>query len=371
VVEDAEKIEVRLKDGRSFQAEIRGVDAPSDVAIIKIPALGLPAAKLGDSNKTRVGEFAIAIGAPFALDYSVTFGHVSAKDRSNILPPSPDMTDQNFIQTDANINPGNSGGPLVNIDGEVIGVNTLIRGLHTGIGFAIPINLAREVSDKLISEGKFTRPWLGVNIVSLRDLPEFRDLVPGVRDGVVVHTIVPNAPVGGALKPADVILSVDGRPVVTSQQLKDEIRRKAVGQKVVLEIFRPGPPASGGLMKVTVRPAAWQAEAAPGLADSPAEETTDSGKLAIQVKPLTSDLAVKYHLTMTEAIIVTYVDKAGLAARSGIKSGDLITSVNQQSVTTPKQWREAVKSADFKRGFLLTVVSDGSSRFEIIKDGGE
>jgi len=156
VVDDAEKIEVRLKDGRTFPAEVRGVDGPSDVAVIKISAKDLPVAKLADSARTRVGEFAIAIGAPFSLDYSVTFGHVSAKDRS--IPDYEGMTamsDQNFIQTDANINPGNSGGPLVNIEGEVIGINTLIRGLHTGIGFAIPINLAREIADHLIADGKY------------------------------------------------------------------------------------------------------------------------------------------------------------------------------------------------------------------------
>src|ERR1043166_6595969 len=139
VIEDAEKITVRLHDGRVFKGRVRGVDPKSDVAVVKIDAKGLPVAALADSAKTRVGEFAIAIGAPFSLDYSVTYGHVSAKSRSNILQGSAAVSmDQDFIQTDANINPGNSGGPLVNINGEVIGINTLIRGLHTGIGFAIP-----------------------------------------------------------------------------------------------------------------------------------------------------------------------------------------------------------------------------------------
>ena len=179
VVENADKIEVRLKDGRSFGAQVRGVDAPSDIAVIKIDAQDLPVARLADSSKTRVGEFAIAIGAPFSLDYTVTFGHVSAKDRSNILmdPDGPAMSDQDFIQTDANINPGTSGGPLLNIDGEVIGINTLIRGLRTGIGFAIPSNLARQIADRLISDGKFSRVWLGIDIFSLNEFPEYRDLV--------------------------------------------------------------------------------------------------------------------------------------------------------------------------------------------------
>src|SRR6185503_5606750 len=158
VVDGAEKIKVKFNNGDEFDAEVRGVDPQSDLAVLKIDPKGrkLTAARLGDSEKTRVGEFAIAIGAPFELDYSVTFGHVSAKGRSRIIN-DPTM-DQDFIQTDANINPGNSGGPLVNIEGEVIGINTLIKGLRTGIGFAIPVNLVKEVSDKLIAHGKFTRP---------------------------------------------------------------------------------------------------------------------------------------------------------------------------------------------------------------------
>src|SRR5258706_2166322 len=168
-------IEVRLQDGRRFKAMVRGVDPQSDLAVIKIDAKGLPTAVLADSTKTRVGEFAIAIGAPFNLDYSVTFGHVSAKGRSNIVPFFAGVAsmDQDFIQTDANINPGNSGGPLVNIDGEVIGINTLIRGLRTGISFAIPSNLAREISDRLITDGKYVRGYLRVEIRPLKGNAEF------------------------------------------------------------------------------------------------------------------------------------------------------------------------------------------------------
>src|SRR5712671_4509720 len=199
VVEDTEKIEVRLRDGRTFKAAVRGLDPQSDLAVIKIEAKGLPVAPLGDSTKTRVGEFAIAIGAPFSLDYSVTFGHVSAKGRSDILPGFGRASmDQDFIQTDANINPGNSGGPLVNIDGEVIGINTLIRGLHTGIGFAIPANLVREVADRLVSEGKYVRSYLGVEIRTLRDYPEYREVISGIKDGVVVKSIQPDGPASHA-----------------------------------------------------------------------------------------------------------------------------------------------------------------------------
>jgi serine protease Do len=371
VVEDAEKIEVRLKDGRTFKAEVRGVDAPSDVAVIKVDAKGLPVAKLADSSKTRVGEFAIAIGAPFALDYSVTFGHVSAKDRSNIIPndpESPTMMDQNFIQTDARINPGNSGGPLININGEVIGINTLIRGLNTGIGFAIPSNLAKEVSDKLISEGKFSRAWLGVSIRSLREYPEYRDLVKGVQDGVVVVEIVPNGPAAKSdLRPADVVTAIDDKKIVTSQQLKDEIRTKKIDREVTLDVIR-----LGKNIKVKVKPGEWvDKNAATQAKAATAHDTGSTGGLGLTVKPITRDLADQYSVEMTEGVIVTGVDKKGLAAKSGIKPGDVISSVNQQPVTTLKQFQDAVKNADIKKGVIINLVSEGTAKFEILKEGAD
>ncbi|MDB6123435.1 MAG: 2-alkenal reductase [Pedosphaera sp.] len=368
VVEDAEKIEVRLKDGRTFKADVRGVDAPSDVAVIKIDAKNLPIAKLADSSKTRVGEFAIAIGAPFALDYSVTFGHVSAKDRSNIIPSepeSPTMTDQNFIQTDARINPGNSGGPLININGEVIGINTLIRGLNTGIGFAIPSNLAREVSDKLISEGKFSRAWLGISIRSLREYPEYRDLVKGVQDGVVIVEIVPNGPASKSdLRPADVVTEIDGKKVLTSQQLKDEIRTKKIDQSVALDVVR-----QGKHIKVNVKPGEWvDKSTATHAKAATSHDTGSTGGLGLTVKPATRDLADQYNVELTQGVIVTAVDKKGLATKNGIKPGDIITSVNQQPVTTLKQFQDAVKNSDVKKGVILNLISDGTAKFEILKD---
>jgi serine protease Do len=211
VVEEADRIKVRFKDGKEYNATVRGEDAQSDLAVIKIDAGSLTVAKLADSSKTRVGEFAIAIGAPFSLDYSVTFGHVSAKGRHIINGEEGAAMDQDFIQTDANINPGNSGGPLVNIDGEVIGINALIRGLRTGIGFAIPSNLAKEISAKLIADGKVTRAWLGVGIRALADFTEFKDTLKDVDDGVVISEILRDGPAAKSdLKPSDIITAVDG-----------------------------------------------------------------------------------------------------------------------------------------------------------------
>ncbi|HWN93657.1 MAG TPA: trypsin-like peptidase domain-containing protein [Methylomirabilota bacterium] len=257
VVEDSEKILVRLRDGRKFEATVTGRDEQSDLAVIKINATNLAAAKFADSAAVRVGEFAVAIGAPFELDYSVTFGHVSAKGRSRVVPSfginSQGATmDQDFIQTDASINPGNSGGPLVNLYGEVIGINTLIRGLRTGIGFAVPANLAREVSAQLIANGKFPRSWLGVSIRSLRDDEEAREDVSEV-DGVLVISLRPDGPaIKSDLKPGDVITAVDSKTVSTETQLRNEIRGKTPGHAVTLDVLRNKKP-----IKVKVHPELW------------------------------------------------------------------------------------------------------------------
>ncbi|MBC8095219.1 MAG: trypsin-like peptidase domain-containing protein [Akkermansiaceae bacterium] len=242
VVEDAEKIQVRLLDGRTFTATVRGVDTQSDVAVIKIEADGdLPVARLGDSSKVRVGEFAIAIGAPFSLDYTVTYGHISAKSRGNVVPffLGGQMMDQDFLQTDANIHPGNSGGPLVNIEGEVVGVNNMIQGMRTGIGFAIPINLAKDIAERLITHGKFVRSWLGIEIRALSDDPEVRERVKTIKSGVIVQSILPHGPAANSnLRASDIITAVDGKPVSTAQQLRNEIRGKLPGQPVTLDVFR-------------------------------------------------------------------------------------------------------------------------------------
>jgi Trypsin-like serine proteases, typically periplasmic, contain C-terminal PDZ domain len=243
VIEDAETIQVRLLDGRTFQAKVHGVDAASDVAVLKIDADDLPVAKLGDSSRVRVGEFAIAIGAPFSLDYTVTFGHISAKSRGNVIPMfmGGQTMDQDFIQTDASINTGNSGGPLVNIDGEVIGINTLIRGMNSGIGFAIPINLARQIGDALIETGRFVRPTLGIEIRALTDEPELQQKISEPKTGIVVRGIVPGSPAARSdLRTNDIIVAVDGVAVNTPQQLRNEVRSKTIGRPLKLDLFRDG-----------------------------------------------------------------------------------------------------------------------------------
>ena len=368
VVDGADKILVRFADGKEYPAEIRGVDKQSDIAVIKIEASQLKAAKLGDSAKTRVGEFAIAIGAPFDLDYSVTFGHVSAKGRTHVIDGREGQAmDQDFIQTDANINPGNSGGPLVNISGEGIGINTLIRGLRTGIGFAIPSNLAREIADKLISDGKYVRSWLGIGSTALKDFPDFRDTVTGVTDGVVVTVIPPNTPASKSeLRTSDIITAVDGKSVANVQQLRKEVRAKPAGETLTLDVRR-----GERNLKIKVKTEAWPdepTEVAGRRNDSPPDAAADLG---LTVKTLTKELAEEFSVEKTEGVIVTGVERDSLAASRGFKPGDIITGVNQKPVTTTKQFREALKGANLKKGVVLNYLSEGTSRFQVLKESGD
>ena len=369
VVEDAEKIRVRLRDGRTFDATVRGTDAQSDIAVLKIHATNLPAAKLGDSTTVRVGEFAVAIGAPFDLDYSVTFGHVSAKGRSQVIPARGANSqgakmDQDFIQTDASINPGNSGGPLVNLYGEVIGINTLIHGLHTGIGFAVPVNLAREVADKLIAEGKFSRSWLGIGIRGLREDEDYRELIQGVDQGVVVTELRPDGPASkSALKPGDVITSVDGRGVSTANQLRAEVRGKAPGSTVMLDVMR-----NRKGLKIKVRPEAWPESDTPLNAKkaAPRDEATPPA-FGLKVEVLNQKLAQQFGLDETEGVVVTEVASGSVAGRKGMQPGDLITSVNQQPLSTPDDFNAALKKADGNKGVAFEFIRKGVPHFEVLR----
>src|SRR4030088_3015316 len=236
VVDGADKISVKLKDGRSFPAKLVGSDDRTDVAVIKIEATSLPVVQFADSDQVKVGQLVCAIGTPYKFSYTFTTGVVSAKGRNTLLPDKY----EDYIQTDAAINPGNSGGPLFDIDGNVIGINTLIHGLNRGLGFAISSNMAKQVSDELIASGKIVRPWLGIIIESLSDQNR-TDLFKGVEKGVVVKTIQADTPASKSdLRPADVILDVDGVAVGSSRDLQTEVLKKKIGQQVNLGIWRNG-----------------------------------------------------------------------------------------------------------------------------------
>jgi Do/DeqQ family serine protease len=368
VVEGADKIDVKLKDGREFFAKVVGTDEKTDVAVIKIDAKDLPVVLLGDSDAVKVGQFAFAIGAPFKLDYTFTYGVVSGKGRSKLLATSG-YSISDYLQTDASINPGNSGGPLCDIDGRVIGMNTLINGINRGLGFAIPINMAREIGDDLIAGKKIMRPWLGIRIETLGDDPSIRELFKGIDHGVVVRTIEADAPAYKSdLRPFDVITYVDANQVTTDSQLQHEILRKKIGQKVELTVWRKGQtlkvPVTTGELPNEISRASNEAPRPPKNAEE------QVGKFGLQVQELTKEVAQRFKLGVQKGVIVTDVAENSLAAQQGIEREDVITEVDGNPVTNVTTFREALNKADPKKGVLLYLDRKGSKTFAVLKATG-
>ncbi|HEX4639284.1 MAG TPA: trypsin-like peptidase domain-containing protein [Chthoniobacterales bacterium] len=370
VVEGADKIDVKLKDGREFQAKTVGTDEKTDIAVVKIEAKDLPAAQLGDSEAVRVGQFAFAIGAPFKLDYTFTYGVISGKGRSKLLATSG-YSISDYLQTDASINPGNSGGPLCDIDGKVVGMNTLINGINRGLGFAIPINMAKEIGTELIAGHKIMRPWLGIRIETLGDDPSIRDLFKGIEKGVVVRTIEADAPAYKSdLRPFDVITEVDTNPVSSDSQLQHEILKKKIGQKVDLTVWRKGQklkvPVTTGELPNEISRASNQ----PVRPPQGREEGV--GKFGLQVQELTKEMAQRLKLGVQKGVIVTDVADNSLAAQQGIEREDVITEVDGKPITDVKTFREALNKADPRRGVLLYLDRKGNKTFAVLKaSGGE
>src|SRR5207302_9108189 len=340
VVEGADRVQVKLQDGREFPAKVVGTDEKTDIAVIKIDAANLPVVQMGDSDTVRVGQFAFAIGAPFKLDYTFTYGVISGKGRSKLLLGGGTSI-SDFLQTDASINPGNSGGPLCDIDGKVIGMNTLINGLNRGLGFAIPSNMVREIGSELIAGHKIMRPWLGIRIESLGDDPSIRDMFKGVEKGVVVRTIEADAPAyKSELRPFDVVTQVDGTPVTTDTELQQQILKKKIGQKVELTVWRKGqtlkvPVTTGELPNEISR-------ASNEPARPPQNREEEVGKFGLQVQELTKEMAQRFKLGVQRGVIVTDVTENSLAAQQGIEREDVITEVEGKPVTDVRTIREAL-----------------------------
>jgi Do/DeqQ family serine protease len=365
VLEGADRIDVKLKDGREFDAKIVGTDEKTDVAVVKIEATNLPVAQFADSDTVRVGQFAFAIGAPFKLDYTFTYGVISGKGRSKLLATGG-YSISDYLQTDASINPGNSGGPLCDIDGKVVGMNTLINGLNRGLGFAIPSNLANEIGQQLIAGHKIVRPWLGIRIESLGDDPSIRDLFRGLEKGVVVRTIEADAPAYKSdLRPFDVITQVDNSPVSSDTQLQREILKKKVGQNVELTVWRKGQtlkiPVTTGELPNDISRASN--ELTPPVPTKP----EDSNKFGLQVQDLTKEVATRLKLSVQQGVIVTDVADNSLAATQDIQREDVITEVDGKRVTNVASFREAINKADPHKGILLYLDRKGSKTFAVLK----
>jgi serine protease Do len=354
----ADGITVRLKDGRKFPASLVGVDDKSDLAVIKIDAKDLPTVQLGDSDTAKVGQFAFAIGAPFELPYTFTVGVISAKGRNNL---TNSRSYEEYIQTDASINPGNSGGPLCDLDGRVVGVNTLIYRMNRGLGFAIPINLAKEVSRQLIANGRVSRPWLGIEIVGIEESEALQKYFPDVKRGVVVNGIEPGAPASNSdLRAGDVILKVDNVAVSLSREVQREILSKKVGQRVELELWRNG--------KVAV--------VSVNTGEQPDKMTRASNRrLRSEPPPKLGPPAPNYGLNVEDAppgipgggVVVREIAPGSAADAAGLLPGDVITEVGGKPLKGKSDFDAALASADLKRGIMLMVSRDGQKTFAILK----
>ncbi|RKZ60384.1 MAG: serine protease, partial [Gammaproteobacteria bacterium] len=343
VVKGADKIHVHLQDGRQFEAEIVGTDPQSDVAVLMIKVGGLPALTLGSSSSLEVGEWVIAIGSPFGLSHSLTVGVVSAKGRTSL-----GISDyEDFIQTDAAINPGNSGGPLVNIDGEVIGVNTAIfsrSGGYMGIGFAIPIDLAGGIAHQLMDNGEVIRGYLGIVIQDLTpELAKSFDLEQ--TQGILIAQVTDDSPAKKAgLKQGDVIVSYQGKPVSKVGHFRNQVSLTSPGSKEQLTIIRDSERRDISITIGTL-----------GKDKMVAEATTQStDELGLTVQTLTPQLAEQFNAKAGNGVVITQVRPGSIAASAGIQAGSVIVQVNRVPISNAEDFkREVKKSSDNKRILLL------------------
>jgi serine protease Do len=359
VVEGAQEISVHLADGREFKAKVVGTDPPTDIAVIKIKADNLPVAQLGDSDKAEVGDWVLAIGSPFGLDQTVTSGIISATGRSNV-----GITDyEQFLQTDAAINPGNSGGPLVNMRGQVTGVNTAIAshsGGYMGVGFAVPINLAREVMKRICEKGHVTRGWLGVGIQRLT--PELAESMKLKADeGVLVSQVMEGGPAEKAgLKAGDVILEFAGKPVKTPSELQNSVAWGEPGTKADVVILRGGKRQT---LKVTIDKRPEQPEAL-AAAPGPPANLKDIG---IEVGNVTPEAAQRFGYKPGQGVLITGVEAGGLGAMAGLRSGMLILQAAGRKVTSVAELREAMSKADVAKGIPMLVRAGDRQMFVLLK----
>lgn len=352
VVEDADEIKVTLTDRRVFKAKVLGTDPRSDLAVIQLlNASNLKQATIGDSSGLDVGEWVLAIGNPFGLDSTVTAGIISAKGRANV--GVADFED--FIQTDAAINPGNSGGALVNIKGELVGINTAIatrsRG-YMGIGFAIPSNMAKQVMDSLIAKGKVSRSQLGVYIQEL-DASMAQSLkLENANAGILVSGIVPGSPAEKAgIKKYDVITQLNGRRLADANQFRNQIALIAPNSQVTLTIMRNG-------KEIELKPTLTEAETAAAGGENAPVDQIQQEDLAVQ--DLTPTLRQRYQVVAgVEGVLVSQLNPNGAASEKGVRRGDVITEINRQPVKSAAAFRE--RYAQIAKGdVVLLAVRRGS-----------
>ena len=359
VVEGADEVTVRFDDEREVAAEVVGTDPKTDLAVLRIESdADLVAAPLGDSDALRVGEWVIAAGNPFGLSSSFTAGIISAKGRANM-----GITDyEDFIQTDAAINPGNSGGPLLNLRGEVVGINTAIlsrSGGSMGVGFAIPVNMARDIMTSLLEEGRVVRGWLGVAIQRLDpDLAASFGYEGDV--GILVADVNDNTPARRAgLRSGDIIVAYDGDPVESFERFRADVAGTRPGTEVTMEIYR-----DGSFEKLEVEIGELEAEAVLAQTD---EET--GPELGLAARTLTPQIAGELGIDReTRGVVITRVEPFGPAARAGLRRGDVVQDVQGEEVHGLEEFRDALRGVDDGQPIRLAVLRGGSRLFVVLQD---
>lgn len=366
VVQKADKITVELYDDQEFPAKVLGTDPKSDVAVLQIEgATGLIPAALGNSDQMEVGDWVLAVGSPFGLEMTVTAGIISAKGRATGINDRED-----YLQTDAAINPGNSGGPLVNLRGEVIGINTAISsrsGGYDGIGFAIPVNMANFAVDQIIENGEVKRAYLGIGIEEI-DAANAAVLGTKVGAGVIVSGIQPESPAAKSdLQPGDVVLKYNGKKVSAPRHLQSVVEKLTPNKEYPMVILRDGKEQTiqvpvGEMPEDFGRPALSRRS-------SPKEEPKDEqliDKLDIEVQDLTPELADQLDLDGSKGVVITSVGQDSIGS-GRLRAGQVIVKVGSTTVTNIEELKEAVKEVDPEKGVALLLKDKNGTRFVILK----
>ncbi|MEX0937161.1 MAG: DegQ family serine endoprotease [Pirellulales bacterium] len=365
VVRGADEVTVTLSDNRQLQAEVVGNDSMTDLAVLKVDASGLVPAQIGDSDAVEVGEWVVAVGTPFNLQQTVTAGIVSAKGRANLR-----IADyEDFIQTDAAINPGNSGGPLVNLSGEVIGINTAIAsrtGAYSGIGFAIPSNMVRSVMQSIIENGRVDRGWLGAVIQDLtKELA--RSFGYDSTQGVLIGDVMSGSPAERAgLQSGDIVTTFQGESMASADQLRKAVAATTPGSQAILSVVREGEQLS---LEVTVgqldQDRLAQARGTSGATERDVEQTIDLG---MTVRTLTPELAgsLGYSRDAT-GVVVSRVESGGPAEQAGMQVRDVIVRVGDTRIESLSDFREALSNADLSQGVRLQVRNGDVQRFVFLQ----
>lgn len=352
VVEKADKIKVRLSDGKEYDAEVKGKDAKTDIALIKIkPTDDLPVVGFGDSDKLRVGDWVVAIGNPFGLEHTVTAGIVSAKGR--VIGSGPY---DNFIQTDASINPGNSGGPLFDLQGKVVGINTAIIARGQGIGFAIPINMAKGILPDLKTKGKVVRGWLGV---SVQEITEDIAKKLGLKDvkGALVNDVFEGDPADRAgVRTGDIILEVGGKKIKDTHELLRVVATLPVGGNVELKILRNG---KEKVLQILVA----ERDKTEELAKT--EEVKEFFGMTVQ--EITPEIAAHLGLSEEKGVIVTHVKEGSPADDEGVKPQDIILQVNKVKISSMEDYIKAISQKDAKDSSMLLIKRGRTSFFVVVR----